>query len=191
MKFLQNIWMVFWTCVLDSCAIMMPNFKSSKMRFLALWTEVLNTWTELWYLIGLMKRIETRHTPSKDIFTFIGNFVECQKSKWSRRLCVDIVFTLGLHSNQGEESMWITKVIRILWLHKNLGIKDTCIVRCLFGFKFFHKPYQVLELIPCTEYLSSESQKSLFWKLKIKHNNFAEIKYICLKYYLKKLEEFH
>ena len=34
-------------------------------------------------------------------------------------------------------------------------------------FQFFHKPYQVLEFIPYTEYLSPESQKSHFWKLQL------------------------
>ena len=49
----------------------------------------------------------------------------------------------------------------------------------------------MLELIPCTEYLSPESQKSHFWKLKIGHHNCAGIKYISSKYYLQILEEFH
>jgi hypothetical protein len=40
-----------------------------------------------------MRKFETEHTPSKDIFIFIGNFVECHESKWSRLLCVDIVYT--------------------------------------------------------------------------------------------------
>ena len=97
----------------------------------------------------------------------------------------------GLHSNQGEESMWIANVIRILWLYKILSTKDTCLVRRLLSFKFFHRPYQVLELIPCTEHLNSESQKSYFWKLKISHYNCAWIKYTCSKYHLNILEEFH
>ena len=62
---------------------------------------------------------------------------------------------------------------------------------CSLGFKKFHKPYQVLELIPYTEYLSPESQQSHFWKLKIRHNNCTGTKYICSKYYLNFLEEFH
>ena len=113
--------------------------------------------------------------------------MECQESKWSRLLCFDI----GLHSNQEEELMWITNVMRILWLHKTLSTKETCPMRHLLGFKFFHKPYQVLELIPCTEYLSPESQKSNFWKLKIRHHNCAGIKYTCLKYHLNILKEFY
>ena len=59
------------------------------------------------------------------------------------------------------------------------------------SFNFFHKPYQVLGLIPCTEYLSPESQKSQFWKLKIRCHNCTGIKYKFLKYHSNILEEFH
>ena len=113
-----------------------------------------------------MKKIETGYTPSK-------NFLLLFEILWSVRRAngagcsVLILFAFGLHSNQEEESMWITNVVRILWLHKNLSTKDTCPMRHLLGFKFFHKPYQVLELIPCTEYLSPERQKLHFWKLKL------------------------
>ena len=79
----------------------------------------------------------------------------------------------------------------LLTLHNISNKNNTCPVRCIPSFEFFHKPYQVLELIPCTEYLSPESQKSHFWKLKIGHHNCAGIKYICSKCYLQILEEFH
>jgi hypothetical protein len=49
-----------------------------------------------------MKKIETRHTSSQDIFTFIGNFVESQESKWSRLLCVDIVHTWAAQQSRGR-----------------------------------------------------------------------------------------
>ena len=78
----------------------------------------------------------------------------------------------------------------ILWLHKNLNTKNKCLVRFLLSFKIFHKPYQVLELIHCTEYLSPESQKWHFGKLKIRNHNCAGIEYICSKYYLQILEKF-
>ena len=61
----------------------------------------------------------------------------------------------------------------------------------MLSFNFSHKPYQVLELIPCIEYLSPESQKSHFWKLKIRRHNCTGIKYTCSKYHLNILEEFH
>ena len=139
-----------------------------------------------------MKKIETRHTPSKDFFLLLLEILWSVRRANGAGCSVLILFTLGLHSNHwGKESMWITNVIRILWLHKNLGTKDTCLVRCLFSFKLFHKPYQVLEVIPCTEHLSSESQKSHFWKLKIRHHNCAGIKYTCSKYHLNISEEFH
>jgi hypothetical protein len=53
-------------------------------------------------LIGLIKKFENRYTPSKNIFTFIGNFVECQESKWSRLLCVDIVYTWAAQQSKGR-----------------------------------------------------------------------------------------
>ena len=40
-----------------------------------------------------MKKIETGHTPSKDMFTFVGNFVECQESNGAG-CSVLILFTL-------------------------------------------------------------------------------------------------
>ena len=79
----------------------------------------------------------------------------------------------------------------IPWFHKNLNTNNTPLLRCLLSFRTFHKPYQVLELIHCTEYLSPESRNSHFWKLKIRHHNYSRIKYICSKYYLQILEEFH
>ena len=88
--------------------------------------------------------------------------------------------------------IWVTHECTRAHPYHNISNKnDTCPVRCIPSFEFFHKPYQVLELIPCTEYLSPESQKSHFWKLKIGHHNCAGIKYICSKYYLQILEEFH
>ena len=137
-----------------------------------------------------MKKIETGYTPSK-------NFLLLFEILWSVRRAngagcsVLILFTLGLHSNQEEESMWIYNVMRILWLHKNLSTNDACSMRHSLSFKFFHKPYQVLELILCTECLSPESQKCNFWKLKIRCHNCAGIKYTCSKYHLNILEEFH
>ena len=94
--------MVFQKFVLNSCAIMTPNFKFSKLGFLALWTQVLSARNEPMYLIKLMKKIETGHTPSKDFFTFIENFVECQERKWSRLLCVDIVYTWAAQQSRGR-----------------------------------------------------------------------------------------
>ena len=62
-------------------------------------------------------------------------------------------------------------------------------MRHLLSFKFFHKPYQVLELILCTEYLSPESQKLDFLKFKIRCHSWAGIKYTCSKYPLNNLEK--
>src|SRR5882762_3631368 len=58
----------------------------------------------------------------------------------------------------------------IPWFHKNLNTNNTPLLRCLLSFRTFHKPYQVLELIHCTEYLSPECRNSHFWKLKIRHH---------------------
>jgi hypothetical protein len=131
------------------------------------------------------------------VYTLKGLFLLLFEILWTVRRAdgagcsVLILFTLGLHSNQEEELMWITNVMRILWLHKTLSTKDTCPMRHLLGFKFFHKPYQVLELMLCTEYLSLESQKLHFWKLEIRCHNCAGIKYTCLKYHLNIFEELH
>jgi len=48
----------------------------------------------------------------------------------------------------------------------------------------------VLELIPCTEYLSQRAKNHIFEKLKIGHCNCAGIKYICLNI-IYKFGEFH
>ena len=43
----------------------------------------------------------------------------------------------------------------------------------------------------CTGHLSPGSQESHFWKLKIRHHNCPEIKFVCSKFYLQILEEIH
>ena len=79
----------------------------------------------------------------------------------------------------------------LLTLHKISNKSKNVLWGCMPSFNFFHKPYQVLELIPCIEYLSPESQKSHFWKLKIRRHNCTGIKYTFSKYLLNILEEFH
>ena len=79
----------------------------------------------------------------------------------------------------------------LLTLHKISNKSKNVFWGCMPSFNFFHKPYQVLELIPCIEYLSPDSQKSHFWKLKIKRHNCTGIKYTCSKYHWNILDGFH
>jgi len=55
-----------------------------------------------------------------------------------------ILCTLRLHR---EEPVQVTNVMAILWLHEKSSIKNTCLVSYLLSFEFFHKLYQVLEVI--------------------------------------------
>ena len=112
-----------------------------------------------WY--GLWKKLKLGIHPQRTFLLLLEILWSVRRANGAG-CSVLILFTLGLHSNQEEESMWITNVMRILWLHKNLSTKDTCPVRHLHSFNFFHKHYQVLELILCTEYLSPEGQKFQF-----------------------------
>jgi len=48
-----------------------------------------------------MTKLKTGHTPHMTCIIFIGNVVECKESKWSRLLCVDIIYTWAAQ----EESM--------------------------------------------------------------------------------------
>ena len=119
------------------------------------------------------------------------------KFLWSHR----ILITLVIHIDSSSWLLCSPSVnlinteqpapFALLTLHKILNKSKKVLWGCIPSFKFFRKPYQVLEPIPCTEYLSPESQKSHFWKLRIRHYNGARIKYTCSKYHLNILEEFH
>ena len=56
---------------------------------------------------------------------------------------------------------------------------------------FFISSIKCWRSFNCTEHLNPGSQKSHFWKLKIRHYNCGGIKFICSKYYLQILEEIH
>jgi len=79
----------------------------------------------------------------------------------------------------------------ILWPTKFFDTKNTSSVRRILSFEFFHKPYNVLELICCTEYLSAGSQKSHSWKLKIRHHHCAGIQVHMFEILCTKFGEFY
>src|ERR1700738_4385941 len=79
----------------------------------------------------------------------------------------------------------------IQWLHRNWNTKNTHLLRCLLSFRNFHKPYQVLELIHFTMYLSQRAKNHMFENSKLGIHDCSGIKYLCSKYYLQILEEFH
>ena len=55
----------------------------------------------------------------------------------------------------------------IQWPHRNWNTKNTHLLRCLLSFRNFHKPYQVLELIYFTMYLSQRAKNHMFENLKL------------------------
>jgi len=67
----------------------------------------------------------------------------------------------------------------IPWFHKNLNTNNTPLLRCLLSFRTFHKPYQSARAHSLYWVFESREPKFTFWKLKIRHHNYSQIKYIC------------
>ena len=108
------------------------------------------------YLIELMKKLNTTYTLQNTCILAIRIFVGCKESKWSRLLCVDIISTWAALLTFNINNQFDGNPMA----HKIFNTINTCSMRCILSFEFFHKPYNVLELIHCTEYLSAGSQKS-------------------------------
>jgi len=49
-----------------------------------------------------MKKFKTGYTPHRTCIIFIGNVVECEESKCSRLLCVDITYTWAAQQSRGR-----------------------------------------------------------------------------------------